>query len=227
MASIFVGAGLGFGSLAADHPSSRQPNPCPPMPRAPEENTTSATTEAVSASRNAHVENSVKSNPSRREGNQEPEERAPRERSRDGAGVATGPDDSAGPQVPLRRDLPPEFRDESVIQKRFERALSRSFAPADIRAIDCTAFPCVVFGEISKGSKHKAALREAIQREMGDDVELVHNYAAYSGVETLVFAIAPVPPDATDEERRSLDGPLIERVHAYITSAHPGSPDRD
>lgn len=221
-ASVLVGGALGLGSLAAEHPRGRGIQPFTPLKSAHGDNPAASRTTTVSAP-HAALENSVKSAASRR--TPESEDRNARKRHPDASAVARGPDDSTGPHVPLRRDLPPEFRDESVIQQRLERALARSGAPAEIRAIDCTSFPCVIFGEIAKGDTHQASFREAIQHEMGDDVELVDNYAAYRGIDTQVFAIAPVPPDATEDERTSLDGPLLERVHAYISSAHPASPE--
>lgn len=70
-----------------------------------------------------------------------------------------GPDELPGP-IPPRRDLPPRFSTEAL-GASVQAGLKELGKPAQVTSVDCTEFPCIVYGEGFGGFDEAQALFKA------------------------------------------------------------------
>lgn len=133
-----------------------------------------------------------------------------------------------GAPVPFPRELAPRYQQEEVLRAVTE-ALKTAALPGEVRSIDCSEYPCIVYGEsrvrepgVLDGYLRKSA--DALRRSYPTEQDAVStSYWSSSGKDPAsgqgVFGVAiyPRPPEGED------DGELRRRLRfrqtQYVDSA--------
>lgn len=114
--------------------------------------------------------------------------------------------EALGEAVPFPDDLAPRFQEESQL-KAMRDALQQAGLDGEITSIDCSEYPCLVWGEIN-GDTSK--LSDAFGKTSAfspykDDRMSVHGWSDGKGRETFAISVTPPrppnqPPSSADEQ---------------------------
>lgn len=121
-----------------------------------------------------------------------------------------------GRALPFPKELPESYRQDGL-QRAFMDALSAAGIRGDVRSIDCTEFPCVVYGEAHHAAdraeaeadfkRFEAELRKAYPDKVNSMHEGVwsrsHKTDDGKAEHVSHFAISVYPSDAVDEATRN------------------------
>lgn len=138
-----------------------------------------------------------------------------------------------GDRLTYPDDLDVEYRDEERMARRITEALADAELEGDVRAVDCSEFPCIVFGafEASDASAGSRASYRAIEKlkqaaqERYDDSNVIHSYleipARGEQPAQVFFSLTPLPDNLSRAHRTAAIERQDERNLAYFQSATP------
>ncbi len=118
----------------------------------------------------------------------------------------------AGQATPWPETLPERYKQDGM-QQAFNQALAAAGIDGDIKSIDCTEFPCIVFGQINNGTKEQAEadfkkFDAALRQQFPEDGHSMHESAwsrskkGPDGKPTTVthFGVSVYPEDVVSKE---------------------------
>lgn len=106
-------------------------------------------------------------------------------------------------------------------------AIKATGIPADVQAVDCAEFPCIVYGEIKAGDGDPQVYRRKLEEQLR--ARFPEQYASMNsglwtstnkddGENKSMFSLTPYPKEISSDERNAISKRVRYRSHSFVES---------